>query len=170
MGRRVVRILSMAAAIIRGMTPTFTPHAHAVTGCELCQRAAGALVWTSDAWRVIRVADADFPAFYRVVSNAHLAEFSDLSELQRQHCMQLVNAVERVLVDRLHPTKINLAALGNMVPHLHWHVIARFEWDSHFPQPIWGVRQRDVQPVPVSRLACGLDDLDAAVVAELEAI
>ncbi|MEO8152845.1 MAG: HIT family protein [Rhizobacter sp.] len=146
---------------------TFTPHAQAVAHCELCQRAGGVLVWAGDDWRVIRVVDADFPAFYRVVSNPHVAEFSDLTEPQRQRCMQLVNAVERVLVSRLRPTKINLAALGNMVPHLHWHVIARFEWDSHFPQPIWGVRQRDVQPVPVSRLTGSLGDLDAAVAASL---
>jgi len=81
--------------------------------------------------------------------------------------MQLVCAVERVLLDRLHPTKINLAALGNMVPHLHWHVIARFTWDSHFPQPIWGAVQRGVDPAPTGRLACRLDELDAAVAAAL---
>jgi len=118
---------------------------------------------------VIRVNDTDFPAFYRVIYHHHVAEFSALPELQRQRCMQLVGAVERVLVDRLQPTKINLAALGNMVPHLHWHVIARFDWDSHFPQPIWGMRQREVQPAPVSRLACSLGDLDTAMVAALNA-
>lgn len=152
------------------MTPTFTPPASALAHCELCQHAGGVLVWGRDAWRAIRVADADFPAFYRVVSNPHVAEFSELTEAQRQHCMQLVNVVERVLVERLRPNKINLAALGNMVPHLHWHVIARFEWDSHFPQPIWGTRQRDVQPVPTARLACGLTDLDAAIAAALECL
>ena len=40
------------------------------------------------------------------------------------------------------PTKVNIAALGNMVPHLHWHVIARFDWDSHFPAPVWAAAQR----------------------------
>ena len=38
--------------------------------------------------------------------------------------------------------KINLAALGNMVPHLHWHVIARFDWDTRFPSPVWAAAQR----------------------------
>jgi diadenosine tetraphosphate (Ap4A) HIT family hydrolase len=151
------------------MTLTFTRPADAVATCELCQQPGGHLVWLRDAWRVIRVADADFPAFYRVVHHHHVAEFSDLPEAQRQRCMQLVCAVERVLVDRLRPTKINLAALGNMVPHLHWHVIARFNWDSHFPQPVWGPRQREVQPAALSRLDCSLDALDAAVVAALDA-
>jgi diadenosine tetraphosphate (Ap4A) HIT family hydrolase len=43
----------------------------------------------------------------------------------------------------LRPDKINLASLGNMVAHLHWHVIPRFADDPHFPQPIWGTRQRE---------------------------
>ncbi|MBC7955391.1 MAG: HIT family protein, partial [Cytophagales bacterium] len=110
-----------------------------------------------------------FPAFYRVIHHHHVAEFSDLSQPRRDRCMQLVSVVEWVLIDRLKPTKINLAAFGNMVPHLHWHVIARFDWDSHFPQPIWGTRQREVLPAPVSRLACGLVELDAAVQAALSA-
>ena len=46
----------------------------------------------------------------------------------------------------LQPAKVNLAALGNMVPHLHWHVIPRFADDSHFPQPVWGARQRPGAP------------------------
>ena len=150
-------------------TPTFTPASTARPTCELCQQAGGKWVWADEAWRVIRVDDAAFPAFYRVISHQHLAEFSDLPNAQRQRCMQLVSTVERVLIERLKPTKINLAALGNMVPHLHWHVIARFDWDSHFPQPIWGTRQREVQPVAASRLACSLDELDATVVVALNA-
>ena len=57
--------------------------------------------------------------------------------------MEVVATVERALRQHLQPTKINLAALGNMVPHLHWHVIARFEWDSHFPAPVWAAGQRE---------------------------
>ena len=138
--------------------------------CELCQQPGGHLVWSRDAWRVIRVSDADFPAFYRVIHHHHVAEFTDLPEPQRQRCMQLVATVERVLIERLRPTKINLAAFGNMVPHLHWHVIARFDWDSHFPQPVWGLRQREVQPPAADRLANSLGELDAAVVAALNAV
>ena len=54
--------------------------------------------------------------------------------------------VERTLRDVLEPTKINLAALGNVVPHLHWHVIARFDWDSHFPAPVWAQALREAAP------------------------
>jgi diadenosine tetraphosphate (Ap4A) HIT family hydrolase len=152
------------------MATSFNPPSNAVPGCELCQQPGGPLVWAEGLWRVIRVGEADFPAFYRVIHHHHLAEFSDLPQPQRDRCMQLVSAVERVLIDRLKPTKINLAAFGNMVPHLHWHVVARFDWDSHFPQPIWGARQREVLPAPAARLACSLGDLDTAVAAALNGL
>lgn len=154
----------------RMSTPAlFTPQANASVACELCQKPGGLLLWSDADWRVIRVEDADFPAFYRVVSNRHVGEFSDLGLAHRTRCMQLVAAVEHVLVKYVQPTKVNLAALGNMVPHLHWHVVARFDWDSHFPQPIWGARQREVAPQAAARLAVSLDALDAAVLAALNA-
>jgi len=149
------------------MPLAFHPPEIPVPGCELCREAGGTLVWQDAAWRVIRVADAAFPGFYRVVSRRHVAELSDLDDAARARAMTLVAGVERVLRDALAPTKINLAALGNMVPHLHWHVIARFDWDSHFPQPIWGTRQRDVHPAPAERLAAGLAGLDERVAAAL---
>ena len=55
----------------------------------------------------------------------------------------VVLAVERALRDTLRPEKINLASLGNQVPHLHWHVIPRFADDAHFPDPVWAARRRD---------------------------
>ena len=111
--------------------------------CVLCDTDGGELVWRGEHLRVIRADEAGFPAFYRVIWNVHVAEFSDLSVDQRQHCMQAVSLVEQALREQLAPTKINLAALGNVVPHLHWHVIARFSWDSHFPAPVWATAQRE---------------------------
>ena len=133
--------------------------------CELCSSAGGRLLWSGSNWRIVRVQDADFPVFYRVISIRHVREFSDLPALERQRSMELVCAVERVLIEQLQPTKVNLAALGNMTPHLHWHVVARFDWDSHFPQPIWGPRQRDVEPAAVLRLGIELEALDGLVAA-----
>ena len=110
--------------------------------CALCAENGGALVWRGERLRVIRAQEAGFPAFYRVVWNAHVAEFSDLTAADRVHCMEAVTLVEQALRQHLAPTKVNIAALGNMVPHLHWHVIARFDWDSHFPAPVWAAAQR----------------------------
>ena len=111
-------------------------------GCPLCETDGGLLVFKNDQLRVIQASEAGFPAFYRVVWNAHVAEFSDLSFDERSSCMNVVVAVEQVLREQLKPTKVNLAALGNAVPHLHWHVIARFDWDSHFPGSVWSSLQR----------------------------
>ena len=106
------------------------------------------MVWQGAHLRVIRADEAGFPAFYRVVWQGHVAEFSDLSPAERQHCMDAVVVVESALREFLQPTKINLAALGNVVPHLHWHVIARFQGDSHFPAPVWAAAVRDSSVLP----------------------
>jgi diadenosine tetraphosphate (Ap4A) HIT family hydrolase len=139
----------------------------AAPACELCaheQTAAWSLVCRDERLRIVRVLDAPmFPAFYRVIWNEHVAEFSDLSPAERAHCLEAVVTVEQLLRDALAPTKINLAALGNLVPHLHWHVIARFEHDSHFPQPIWGQQQRTPEPPTAQRLAVPLAELDRRI-------
>jgi len=125
----------------------------AVQACPLCAADGGLLVFRNEALRIIQADEAGFPAFYRVVWNWHVAEFSDLSPAERDTCMNAVVAVEQVLRDQLQPTKINLAALGNMVAHLHWHVIARFAWDSHFPAPVWAAAQRPVDAEQVAAIA-----------------
>lgn len=116
-------------------------------GCALCQADLGAgvlPVFESARWRVVRVLDEPaFPGFYRLIWTAHVAEFSALTRPERAECMEVVAVLERVLIERLRPAKINLASLGNVVPHLHWHVIARFEDDSHFPRPIWAAPIRN---------------------------
>jgi diadenosine tetraphosphate (Ap4A) HIT family hydrolase len=146
----------------------FTPPAEPHAGCDLCANPGGVLLWSEGDWRVVRVEDASHPAFYRVICNRHVREFSDLSATQRTRCMDLVCVIEQVLIARLNPTKINLAAFGNMVPHLHWHVVARFDWDSHFPNPVWGARTRELGLPASDRLAVTLDVLDAAVTQALE--
>jgi diadenosine tetraphosphate (Ap4A) HIT family hydrolase len=142
-------------------------HADAAAACELCREPGGLPVADSARWRVVRVADAAFPAFYRVIWNAHAAEYTDLSPADRSHCMEAVAAVEGVLRERLRPAKINLASFGNVVAHLHWHVVARFTWDSHYPQPLWGQAERPADPAAAARLGVPLDALDAAMRAAL---
>lgn len=78
--------------------------------------------------------------------------------------MAAVAVVEQVLREVLRPTKINLAALGNMVPHLHWHVIARFDWDSHFPAPVWAAAQRVAPASELARVAAACEDVNRRIV------
>lgn len=131
--------------------------------CPLCTADGGVLVWRGDQLRVIRVAEEGFPAFYRVVWTEHVAEFSDLSAADRSLCMDAVALVECVLREQLSPTKINLAALGNMVAHLHWHVIARNDWDSHFPAAVWAPALRARDESREAAVARQLPVVDAAL-------
>jgi diadenosine tetraphosphate (Ap4A) HIT family hydrolase len=104
------------------------------------------MVLRTDLLRVVAVADADHPGFCRVIVNAHVKEMTDLDPPTLARVMAAVYAVEDALRVVLNPHKINLASLGNVTPHLHWHVIPRFVDDAHFPKPIWGERQRTTAP------------------------
>lgn len=110
--------------------------------CPLCRDAAAPALWRDDKCRVVSAGDADYPAFLRVIWQAHVREMTDLDPASQQHLLRVVLTVERVLRAELLPHKINLATLGNQVPHLHWHVIPRFADDAHFPDPVWAARRR----------------------------
>ncbi len=139
-----------------------------VNGCALCEVDGGLLVFRGAKLRVIQANEAGFPAFYRVVWNAHVAEFSDLAAVDREDCMNAVAQVETILRAELKPAKINLAALGNMVPHLHWHVIARFDWDSHFPAPVWASPQRQVDAARLAVLTARISDVDRRIAGAMQ--
>jgi len=116
--------------------------------CLLCREDGGEIVVKDALLRVVLVDDVDLPGFVRVIVNAHKKEMTDLDADARTRLMQAVFAVEQVLREVLAPLKVNVASLGNAVPHVHWHVVPRFADDAFFPQPIWGPRQRNT-PAPV---------------------
>ena len=112
-----------------------------MTNCALCSEDLkledGQLIWRGDDCRVILVNDLDLPGFCRVIWNRHVSEMTDLTYGEREHLMSLVFAVEGAMREVMQPDKINLAALGNMVPHIHWHVIPRYKDDAFFPGSAW---------------------------------
>ena len=110
--------------------------------CELCSTDGGALIWRNTDCRVVRVEEPGYPGFCRVIWNAHVKEMTDLSKEERDRFMRVVFGTEAALRELLRPDKVNLASLGNVTPHLHWHVIPRFLDDPHFPNPIWGAAMR----------------------------
>jgi diadenosine tetraphosphate (Ap4A) HIT family hydrolase len=112
------------------------------SGCELCEGAGGEELYRNAELRVVLVDDAQYPGFCRVIWHAHVKEMTDLPPASRSALMQMVMKVESALRETLNPDKINLASLGNMTPHLHWHVIPRFNDDAHFPSPVWAAAQR----------------------------
>jgi diadenosine tetraphosphate (Ap4A) HIT family hydrolase len=118
-------------------------HIHGIR-CPLCDEAGGELVWQDARLRVIVAHEPDYPGFCRVIWRDHVAEMSDLAAEDAEHVMRTVLRVERVLREVMAPAKINLAALGNQVPHLHWHVIPRYADDAHFPSPVWAPKRRTV--------------------------
>lgn len=131
-------------------------------GCVFCDSAGGQVLWQDAQCRVVLADEPDFPGFCRVVWHAHIAEMSDLPEQQRLHLMRVVFAVENALRQALRPDKINLASLGNVTPHLHWHVIPRYRTDRSFPDPVWNPPRRVGQlaiSVDSSRLQAALERL-----------
>jgi diadenosine tetraphosphate (Ap4A) HIT family hydrolase len=112
--------------------------------CVFCREDGGEVLWSDDALRVVLADEPDWPGFCRVIWHAHVAEMSDLDNAARVKLMAAVNGVERAVRRVLAPAKVNLASLGNQVPHVHWHVIPRHSNDSRFPLPIWAPRQRTV--------------------------
>jgi len=118
-------------------------------GCVLCMQPGGEVLWDDGFARVVLVGDADHPGFCRVILNAHAKEMTDLHEADRARLMSIVYVVEGSLRELLAPEKINLASFGNVVPHLHWHVIPRFADDAHFPNSVWSAKVREsVRPLP----------------------
>jgi diadenosine tetraphosphate (Ap4A) HIT family hydrolase len=110
------------------------------------------VLWQNGICRVVAVDEAGLPGFLRVILNRHAREMTDLDEGDRAALMAVVFAVEAHARRCLEPDKMNLASLGNLTPHLHWHVIPRWRDDRHFPGPVWAPARHDA-PVPAARAA-----------------
>jgi diadenosine tetraphosphate (Ap4A) HIT family hydrolase len=122
--------------------------------CELCAADGGTVLWRDELCRVVRPPVPGYPGFLRVIVNRHVREMTDLAE--RERLMRVVFACEAALRQAYNPDKVNLASLGNVVPHVHWHVIARFVDDAHFPDAVWAAARRETRPrapVPDEALA-----------------
>ena len=143
------------------------PQSHTTPPCPLCTTAGGRVVWQGKFWRLVSAQEAAFPAFYRLIYQAHTTEWSDLPAPLRQQCAELLAGLELLMREHVQPAKMNLATLGNVVPHLHWHLIARFDWDSHFPAPVWAAAVRDRVPAREEALHAQLPALERALAERL---
>ena len=111
--------------------------------CLLCTTVGGKLIWENEQLRVIDAADALYPGFTRVIWQTHVCEMTDLNDQERGTIMRAVWTVESLMRQVLQPEKVNLASLGNMVAHVHWHVIPRYRDDAHFPDAVWAAKKRE---------------------------
>lgn len=138
-----------------------------MTNCVLCKDELkpeeGQIIWRGDDCRVILVNDPDLPGFCRVIWNRHVAEMTDLSHGERDHLMALVFAVEEALRHVMHPDKVNIATLGNMVPHIHWHVIPRFRDDAFFPGSAWSQKTQETPKSVIDSRKQKAEQLPAAI-------
>lgn len=89
--------------------------------------------------RVLVINDANYPWLLLVPRRAGAAEIIDLNEVEQGQLMTEINRVARALQDVVKPDKLNIAALGNVVPQLHIHIVARRTTDAAWPRPVWGV-------------------------------
>jgi diadenosine tetraphosphate (Ap4A) HIT family hydrolase len=138
-----------------------------IAGCELCE-ALPEPIWSNADYAVILVDDGAYPGFVRVIWRDHMREMSDLSESQRLTIHAAVHQVELALRAVMAPDKINLASLGNVVPHLHWHIIARYHDDATFPAPIWATPARTTDEAVLNARRALLPQLRAALLRRFE--
>lgn len=100
---------------------------------------------------VIDASNHELPGYVRVVLNRHVKEMTDLTNDEKRHVMDVVFFIESTMRSYLKPEKVNLAEFGNMTPHLHWHIIARFADDAYFPEAIWAGKVRTPNLASLSR-------------------
>mgnify|MGYP000938027535 CR=1 FL=1 len=131
-------------------------------GCELCALSVP-VVWAGDKFSVIVVDDAGYPGFCRVIWRDHVREMSDLSQEDRLLLNDAVFKVEQAVREVMQPLKVNVASLGNVVPHLHWHVIPRYADDAHFPAPVWAQAVRETDPDILAARRALSNQLGAAI-------
>jgi diadenosine tetraphosphate (Ap4A) HIT family hydrolase len=131
-------------------------------GCELCELAAPAVV-ANDKFAIILVDDANYPGFARVIWREHVREMSDLADADRLLVNDAVWKLEQAVREVMQPLKVNVASLGNVVPHLHWHVIPRYEDDAHFPAPVWAQTVRATDPAVLAARRALLPQLAQAI-------
>jgi diadenosine tetraphosphate (Ap4A) HIT family hydrolase len=91
--------------------------------------------------RVVVIKDANYPWLLLVPRRLEVIEIIDLDEVEQAQLMTEITRVARVLKDITQCDKLNIAALGNVVPQLHVHVIARRSSDAAWPRPVWGAAQ-----------------------------
>jgi len=132
-------------------------------GCELCDLAAPMTIYADSKLSVIIVDDANYPGFCRVIWRDHVREMSDLAREDRLLLNDVVHEVEQAVREVMAPTKVNVASLGNVVPHLHWHVIPRYTDDAHFPAPVWAAAVRQTEPTTLDARRALLPQLADAI-------
>jgi diadenosine tetraphosphate (Ap4A) HIT family hydrolase len=106
--------------------------------------------------RLLAMNDANFPWLILVPRRAGVSEIVDLGA-EQSLLMDELALVSRALKDETRCDKLNIAAIGNMVPQLHVHVVARRKDDAAWPKPVWGaVPRRAYEAAVMERLVTAI--------------
>jgi len=95
-----------------------------------------------DKWVRVETEESEIP-WLKIFARENCKEMTDCDSQTRQRIWQLLDIIERQMLDYYTPDKINIASFANYVPQVHWHIMARFKEDSYFPEPMWGTKQRE---------------------------
>jgi diadenosine tetraphosphate (Ap4A) HIT family hydrolase len=90
----------------------------------------------------IEIEKSEIP-WLKIFTQKKYKEFSETSREEKQEIWRVLDIIEKEMIVFFQPEKINLASFGNYMPHVHWHIMARFKEDSYFPEPMWGKKQRE---------------------------
>ena len=88
--------------------------------------------------KLLLMKDANYPWFILVPDRQAVTEIYQLDEADQQQLMRESSSMAKVLVEDFSAEKVNIAALGNVVPQLHVHHVARYHDDPAWPAPVWG--------------------------------
>lgn len=90
----------------------------------------------------IQIEESEIP-WLKIFTNENIKELSSCNYETKEEIFRCLDIIEKEMLDYFNPEKINIASFGNYVPHVHFHVMARFKEDSYFPEPMWGKKQRE---------------------------
>ncbi|CAA6811089.1 MAG: Diadenosine tetraphosphate (Ap4A) hydrolase and other HIT family hydrolases [uncultured Sulfurovum sp.] len=99
------------------------------------------LVYENELVRV-EIEESEIP-WLKVFTQIAYREFSETPTEVKLEIFRVLDIIEKEMLHTFNPKKINIASFGNYVPHVHWHIMARFEEDAFFPEPMWGKKQRE---------------------------
>ena len=90
----------------------------------------------------IEIETSEIP-WLKIFTIKDIKEFSQCDEKTKKEIWKYLDIIEKEMLDYFKADKINIASFGNYVPHVHFHIMARFKEDSFFPEPMWGIKQRE---------------------------
>ncbi len=92
----------------------------------------------------IEIEQSEIP-WIKIFTQTSYKEMSEVPSEIKFQIYELLDLIEVEMLNYFNPKKINIASFGNYMPHVHWHIMARFEEDSYFPEPMWGTKQREAK-------------------------